>query len=63
LTAKDRPYKKGKTLSEVLKIMGFMVKDEHIDGELYAFFIKERIHMEYARDELAPQQIDIDLNQ
>lgn len=63
LTAKDRPYKKGKTLSEVLKIMGFMVKDEHIDGELYDFFIKERIHMEYARDELAPQQIDIDLNQ
>ncbi|MCX5816615.1 MAG: HD domain-containing protein [Proteobacteria bacterium] len=63
LTAKDRPYKKGKALSEVLKIMGFMVKDGHIDGELFDFFIKEQIHLKYARDELAPQQIDIDLNQ
>jgi len=62
LTAKDRPYKKGKTLSEVVKIMGFMVKDGHIDGELFDFFIKEQIHLKYARDELAPQQIDIDLN-
>jgi len=35
LTAADRPYKKGKTLSEALKIMGFMVKDGHIDAELY----------------------------
>ena len=63
LTAKDRPYKKGKTLSEVLNIMRFMVKNGHIDGELFDFFIKERIHLKYAGDELAPQQIDIDLNQ
>jgi HD-GYP domain-containing protein (c-di-GMP phosphodiesterase class II) len=63
LTAKDRPYKKGKALSEVLNIMRFMVKNGHIDGELFDFFIKERIHLKYAGDELAPQQIDIDLNQ
>jgi len=63
LTAKDRPYKKGKTLSEVLKIMGFMVKDGHIDRELYDFFINERIHIDYARRELEPKQIDIKLDQ
>jgi HD-GYP domain-containing protein (c-di-GMP phosphodiesterase class II) len=61
LTAKDRPYKKGKTLSEVIKIMGFMVKDGHIDGELYEFMLKERTHLDYAREELSPQQIDIEL--
>ena len=59
LTAKDRPYKKGKTLSEALKIMSFMVKDGHIDPDLFDLFIRERIHMEYARKELSPQQIDI----
>jgi HD-GYP domain-containing protein (c-di-GMP phosphodiesterase class II) len=59
LTAKDRPYKKGKTLSEALKIMSFMVKDGHIDPDLFDLFITERIHMQYAREELSPQQIDI----
>lgn len=62
LTAKDRPYKKGKTISEVLKIMGFMVKDGHIDRELYEFFIREKIHLDYAKRELSPQQIDIELD-
>ncbi len=59
LTAKDRPYKKGKTLSEALKIMSFMVKDGHIDPDLFDLFIKERIYADYARKELSPQQIDI----
>lgn len=31
LTALDRPYKERKTLSEAIKIMSFMVKDDHID--------------------------------
>ncbi|MBA4419161.1 MAG: metal-dependent phosphohydrolase [Syntrophus sp. (in: bacteria)] len=60
LTAKDRPYKKGKTLSEVIKIMKFMVKDNYIDSELFNLFIKEQIYLDYAREELAPQQIDLD---
>jgi len=60
LTARDRPYKKGKTLSEVIKIMGFMVKDGHIDGALFDLFIKERLHIEYARRELPPRQVDME---
>jgi HD-GYP domain-containing protein (c-di-GMP phosphodiesterase class II) len=59
LTAKDRPYKKGKTLSEALKIMDFMAKDQHIDSDLYKLFIKEHVYLDYARRELEPQQIDI----
>ncbi|MGZ3579802.1 MAG: HD domain-containing phosphohydrolase [Syntrophales bacterium] len=59
LTAKDRPYKKEKTLSEAIKIMGFMVKDNHIDRDLFELFIKERIHLDYAKKELTPSQIDM----
>ena len=58
LTAKDRPYKKGKTLSEAVKILGFMVKDNHIDRDLFDLFIEEKIYEEYAKNELAPEQID-----
>jgi HD-GYP domain-containing protein (c-di-GMP phosphodiesterase class II) len=59
LTVKDRPYKKGKTLSEALRIMEFMVKDNHIDKDLFEFFTKEKIYADYAKRELTPQQIDI----
>jgi HD-GYP domain-containing protein (c-di-GMP phosphodiesterase class II) len=58
LTACDRPYRKAKTLSEALKIMSFMVKDGHIDKDLFDLFIKEKIYLDYARKELLPQQID-----
>jgi HD-GYP domain-containing protein (c-di-GMP phosphodiesterase class II) len=59
LTAKDRPYKKGKGLAEALKIMESMAKNKHIDADLYELFIKEKIYAEYAKRELAPHQIDI----
>ncbi len=59
LTAKDRPYKKGKSLSEAIKIMENMVEDSHIDRNLFELFIKERIHLDYARKELPPNQIDM----
>ncbi|MBN1615261.1 MAG: GAF domain-containing protein [Deltaproteobacteria bacterium] len=58
LTAKDRPYKKGKTLSEAMKIMAMMVKDRHIDADLFDLFLKEKIYLDYARRELSAQQID-----
>ncbi len=60
LTAKDRPYKKGKTLGEALKIIDYMVGEQHIDPDLYALFIKEKIYMDYAISELAPAQIDVE---
>ena len=58
LTASDRPYKKGKTLSQALKIMSFMKKDQHIDGELFALFLRSGIYTVYAQEHLKPEQID-----
>lgn len=63
LTAQDRPYKKGKTLSESLKILGFMKKDDHIDPDLFKLFIDKRIYLEYAEKYMSPEQIDdVDLD-
>jgi HD-GYP domain-containing protein (c-di-GMP phosphodiesterase class II) len=59
LTAKDRPYKKEKTLSEAITIMNSMVKEDFIDENLFEFFIKERIYLDYAKRELTPHQIDM----
>jgi HD-GYP domain-containing protein (c-di-GMP phosphodiesterase class II) len=58
LTASDRPYKKGKTLSQAIKIMQFMKKDEHIDAELFDLFLTSGIHLEYAQRFLKPGQVD-----
>ena len=58
LTASDRPYKKGKTLSQALKIMSFMKKDQHIDGELFTLFLRSGIYKAYAKEHLKPEQID-----
>ncbi|MFV0447833.1 MAG: HD domain-containing phosphohydrolase [Vibrio sp.] len=58
LTSADRPYKKAKTLSESLKIMSFMVKDKHIDADLFALFLNSGVYMDYAKEFLEPEQID-----
>lgn len=58
LTAVDRPYKKGKTLTESLKIMSFMRKDEHIDPELFELFLTSGVYQTYAQKYLRPEQVD-----
>lgn len=58
LSAGDRPYKKAKTLSESLRILGFMCKDGHIDPDLFKLFVKEKIYLEYGKKYLKPEQID-----
>ena len=58
LSAKDRPYKKGKTLSECLFILGKMKLDNHIDPDLFDLFIREKVYLQYAQAFLAPEQID-----
>lgn len=54
LTAKDRPYKKGKSVAQALKIMDRMAKNKHIDAELYDLFVKEKVYEEYARNNSVP---------
>ncbi len=58
LTAADRPYKPGKTLSEALKIMASMRKDNHIDPELFELFLRSGVHLDYARRFMRAEQID-----
>jgi HD-GYP domain-containing protein (c-di-GMP phosphodiesterase class II) len=63
LTSKDRPYKKAKTLSESLAILGKMKVDQHIDSDLFDIFIREEVYLKYAQEFLEPEQMDqVDLN-
>ncbi len=58
LTASDRPYKKAKTLSESLKIMAAMVKEKHIDEDVFELFLSSEVYLKYAQTHLKPEQID-----
>lgn len=43
LTASDRPYKRAVPLERALDILGYEVKDGHIDGELLRIFVGARV--------------------
>jgi HD-GYP domain-containing protein (c-di-GMP phosphodiesterase class II) len=58
LTAVDRPYKKGKTLSEAIKIMAQMKNEQHIDPDLFDLFLSSGVYLDYARRFIRPEQID-----
>ena len=58
LTAKDRPYKKGKTLTESLTILGKLKQNGHIDPDLFDVFVREKVYLSYAHQFLDPEQID-----
>ncbi|SKB32393.1 HD domain-containing phosphohydrolase [Malaciobacter marinus] len=58
LTASDRPYKKAKTLSEAISILSFMVKEEHIDKDIFRLFLSSGAYKEYAQKYLKKEQID-----
>lgn len=58
LTAADRPYKDAKTLSEAVKIMSFMAKEQHIDPDLFKLFLRSGVYLQYGQQFLTPEQID-----
>jgi len=58
LTAADRPYKDRKTLSQSLRIMSFMAKDNHMDRDLYHLFLDSGVYRDYADKFLLEDQID-----
>lgn len=63
LTARDRPYKSGKTLIESLTILGKLKLGGHIDPDIFDVFIRERVYVDYVRQFLSPEQIDeVDLS-
>lgn len=58
LTASDRPYKSGKSLSESLQIMKKFRLNGHIDPDLFDIFVRDRVYLQYAHEFLNPEQID-----
>jgi HD-GYP domain-containing protein (c-di-GMP phosphodiesterase class II) len=58
LTAKDRPYKRGKTLSESLRILGNFRLNGHIDPDLFDIFVRKKVYLRYAEQFLPRDQID-----
>jgi HD-GYP domain-containing protein (c-di-GMP phosphodiesterase class II) len=43
LTASDRPYKRAVPVDKALDILGFEVKDKHLDGDLVKIFYEARV--------------------
>jgi HD-GYP domain-containing protein (c-di-GMP phosphodiesterase class II) len=58
LTANDRPYKQGKTLSESMEIMGRMKRGNHLDPQLFDLFVRSGVYRQYAERFLPPELID-----
>ena len=58
LTARDRPYKEPKKMSQVLRIMQEMKNTGHLDPDVYEVFIKSGVYMEYAKEYMEPNQLD-----
>ena len=59
LTAVDRPYKRGKKLSEALAIMARMGREGHIDAELFELFIRSGVYLAYGKVFLQVEQVDV----
>jgi HD-GYP domain-containing protein (c-di-GMP phosphodiesterase class II) len=58
LTASDRPYKQGMTLSQSLEILANFVKNGHIDPNLFDIFVKSGVHRQYGEKFLNAGQLD-----
>ncbi|RXZ38631.1 HAMP domain-containing protein [Oxalobacteraceae bacterium CAVE-383] len=58
LTAADRPYKKGKKLSEAIGIMIRMKNEGHIDPDVFNLFFNSGIYLTYAKKYMDPELID-----
>jgi len=58
LTAEDRPYKPGRKLSEVMRILGDLVKKGQLDARIFRLFIRSGLIREYAAQHIKPAQVD-----
>ncbi len=58
LTAPDRPYKAPMKLSMAVKILNMEKERMNIDPDVLDLFLDSRLYMEYAKEELKPEQID-----
>ena len=58
LTAQDRPYKPGKSLSQAMAIMAAMKEDNHIDADLFDLFVSSGVYRSYGERFLPADQLD-----
>jgi HD-GYP domain-containing protein (c-di-GMP phosphodiesterase class II) len=58
LTACDRPYKKGKMLSESMRILGNFAVNGHIDPDLFDIFVRRKVYLEFAKKHMDAHQVD-----
>lgn len=58
LIAVDRPYRPGKTLSESMRILGFMAKEGHLDSDICNLVVESGIITQYAGEKLSYWQRD-----
>jgi HD-GYP domain-containing protein (c-di-GMP phosphodiesterase class II) len=58
LTAADRPYKRGKRLSEAMRILEFMADNRQLDGGLCDLLVESGMVTEYAASILPERQRD-----
>lgn len=58
LTASDRPYKKAKSLSLAMEILGGFKRRNHVDPDLFDIFVKSKSYQAYAEEFLAPNLVD-----
>ena len=58
LSAADRPYKTAKPVSECLSIMSSMVRNHHLDADLFAIFVRTKVYEKYIHRFADPKQLD-----
>ena len=58
LTSSDRPYKAPKSLSETMKIMGFLKRDNHLDPDLFDLFVKSGMYRRCGELFMKPELLD-----
>jgi HD-GYP domain-containing protein (c-di-GMP phosphodiesterase class II) len=58
LTAQDRPYKGAMPLSEAMRIMGNMKRDNHLDPDLFDVFVRSGVYRTYGERYLTPALLD-----
>jgi len=59
LSAPDRPYKKPMSLSQAIKVLGLMVKDNHLDKDIVELLINSELVGKYAHQYLKQDQLDM----
>jgi HD-GYP domain-containing protein (c-di-GMP phosphodiesterase class II) len=58
LTAQDRPYKRGLSLCEAMRVMGNMKRDNHLDPDLFDVFVRSGVYRKFGERYLPPALLD-----